>query len=85
MKIEFTDGCTTSCIQVDGEDMVDLSPMKMTELKDALIDYLEGRVAGHEDELQSLLLWMVQEFGLTRHEYHCEQCGDDVYTTTLEI
>lgn len=56
MKIEYTDGCITSRIQVDGEDMVDLSPMKMTELKDALIDYLEDRVAGHEDELQSLLL-----------------------------
>ena len=84
MKIEKTDGCTVSDIMVDGESFVDCSYIMWGILKQRLIGYLTERVQSDED-LQDLLSWTCDMYGITRHEYHCEQCGDDVYTTTLEI
>lgn len=84
MKIEKIDGCTVSDIMVDGESFVDCSDTKWGILKQRLIGYLTERVQSDED-LQDLLSWTCDMYGITRHEYHCEQCGDDVYTTTLEI
>lgn len=83
MKVEYTNGCTINCIDVDGEDIRNLSASKMTELKNRIIDFLEAKVS--EEDLQGLLLWTVETYGTTEHQYHCEQCGDDVYMTTLNI
>ena len=33
MKIEYTNGCTTDCIEVDGEDIRNLSALKLGQLK----------------------------------------------------
>ena len=53
-------------------------------MRQRLLEYLSNRVQ-NDDHLQDLLIWSCERFGDTRHDYHCEQCGDDVYTTTLEI
>lgn len=84
MKIEKIDGCTVSDIMVDGESFADCSYIMWGILKQRLIGYLTERVQSDED-LYDLLSWTCDMYGTTRHEYHCEQCGDDVYTTTLEI
>lgn len=83
MKVEYMTGCTVSCIDVDKEDIRDLSASKMAELKNRLIGFLEAKVS--EEDLQDLLLWTVETYGTTEHQYHCEQCGDDIYKTTLNI
>ena len=84
MKIEKIDGCTVSDIMVDGESFADCSYIMWGILKQRLIGYLTERVQSDED-LYDLLSWTCDMYGTTRHEYHCELCGDDVYTTTLEI
>ena len=84
MRIEKTDGCMVSEITIDGELFFSCSDTKWGILKQRLIGYLTERVQSDED-LHDLLEWTCDMYGTTRHEYHCEQCGDDVYTTTLEI
>ena len=84
MKLEYTLGCTVSGLEVDGDDFRDLTATKLQELKDTLIDYLEERKLS-EDDLQDLAIWVTERFGISEHQYHCETCNDDVYTTTLTI
>lgn len=84
MKLEYTIGCTVSGLEVDGEDFRDLSATKMQELKETLIDYLEERKL-HEDDLQDFVVWAVERFGISEHQFYCDTCNDDVYTTTLTI
>lgn len=84
MKIEKTDGCMVSEITIDGELFFSCSDTKLSILKERLISYLTERVQSKAD-LNELLEWTCYIYGIPRHEYHCEQCGDDVYTTTLEI
>ena len=84
MKLEYTEGCTVTGLDVDGEDFRDLTATKLQELKDTLIDYLEERKI-NEDDLRDLAIWVTERFGISKHEFYCEQCNDDVYTTTLTI
>jgi hypothetical protein len=84
MKIEYVNGCTVSDIMIDGESFADCSDTKWGIMRQRLLEYLSNRVQSDED-LQDLLSWACEMYGITRHEYHCEQCGDDVYTTTLEL
>ena len=84
MKIEYTEGCTVSGLDIDGDRFRDLTATKMQELKDTLIDYLEERKL-NEDDLQDLVIWATERFGISEHQFYCETCNDDVYTTTLTI
>lgn len=84
MKLEYTTGCTVGGLDVDEEDFRDLTATKLQELKDTIIDYLEERKLNQED-LQDLVIWVTERFGTCEHQYHCETCNDDVYTTTLNI
>lgn len=86
MKIEYTEGCTVTSISIDGDDIKDLSAHKKRGLYRKLLTYLETReTPAWEEDLQELLLFVVNRYGICNHEYHCEQCNDDVYTTTLTI
>lgn len=84
MKIEYTNGCTSDRIMIDGEDFRDLTATKLQELKETVIDYLEERKIA-EDDLQDLLLWVLRTYGISSYEYTCKNCGDSVYSTTLVI
>lgn len=84
MKIEYTNGCCTDRITIDGEDFGDLTATKLQELKETVIDYLEERKMT-EDDLQDLVLWVLRTYGISSYEYTCDDCGDSVYTTTLTI
>lgn len=86
MKIEYTEGCTVTGISIDGDDIKDLSAHKKRVLYRKLLTYLETReTPAWEEDLQELLLFVVNRYGICNHEYHCETCNDDVYTTTLTI
>lgn len=84
MKIEYTLGCTVGGLDIDGDEFRDLTATKLQELKDTLIDYLEERKIS-EDDLQDLVIWVIERFGISKHQFYCETCNDDVYTTTLTI
>lgn len=84
MTIEYTDGCMTTSILVDGEDFIDMTPERDDELKNRLVGFVESRTLSKE-ELQELLLWAVERYGNAEKQYQCDTCGDDVFTTTLTI
>ena len=84
MKIELTTGCICDSLEVDGDGFRDLTATKLQELKDTLIDYLEERKMS-EEELQDLVIWAVENFGLSRYEGTCDECGDSVYVITMTI
>ena len=84
MKIEYTIGCTKDSIEVDGEYLDNISPSKRLTLWYRLMDAIieKGNV---EDDLQDLLIWVCERYGITEHQFHCDECGDDVFTTTLNV
>ena len=84
MKIEYTNGCTTDCIEVDGEDLQNLSPLKLGQLKYKLVGFLDDTVL-EEQELQELIIWIAERYGITEDLGICETCGDITYKTTLNI
>lgn len=84
MKIEYTTGCTKDSIDIDGEHIDNISPSKRLSLWYRLMDTIieKGNV---EDDLQDLLIWVCERYGITEHQFHCDECGDDVFTTTLNV
>ena len=84
MKIELTTGCICDSLEIDGDDFRDLTATKLQELKDTLIDYLEERKMS-EEELQDLVIWAAENFGLSRYEGTCDECGDSIYVITMTI
>lgn len=81
MKIEYTIGCTKDSIEVDGEYLDNISPSKRLTLWYRLMDAIieKGNV---EDDLQDLLIWVCERYGITEQQFHCDDCGDDVHYYT---
>ena len=84
MKIEYTNGCTTDCIEIDGEDFNNLSAWKLGVVKDKAVAFLNATELS-EVNLQDLLLWITQRYGTCEYVGHCEQCGDSIYKETIEL
>ena len=84
MKIEYTNGCTTDRIEVDGEDIHDLSALKLGQLKYNVVGFLDDTFL-EEQDLQDLIIWITDRFGTTENLGICETCGDTIYKTTLIV
>lgn len=84
MKIEYTNGCTTGRIEIDGEDLDNLSAWKMGVVKDKVVGFLNATELT-EENLQDLIIWISDRYGATEHIGICECCGDSIYKTTLNI
>lgn len=84
MKIEYTNGCTTDCIEVDGEDLMNLSAWKLGVVKDKVVGFLNATELT-EENLQDLIIWIADRYGITEDMGICETCGDTSYKTTLNI
>lgn len=84
MKIEYTNGCTTDCIEIDGEDFQNLSAWKLGAVKDKLVAFLNATELS-EENLQDLILWIVQRYGTSEYVDYCETCGDSIYKETINI
>lgn len=84
MKIEYTNGCTTDRIEIDGEDLRDLSALKLGQLKYKVVEFL-GDAFLKEQDLQHLIIWITDRFGTTENLGICETCGDTTYKTTLIV
>ena len=84
MKIEYTNGCVTDRIEVDGEDLMNLSPIKLGRLKQKLVALLDNTHL-EEQDLQDLIIWIAERYGITEDMGICETCGDTSYKTTLNI
>ena len=84
MKIEYTNGCTVSGLDIDEENFSDLTATKLQETKNALLAFLE-RKKMDECDLQELLVWTATTYGKEEYVGYCDQCGDTIYKTTLTI
>ena len=84
MKIEYTNGCTADRIEIDGEDLRDLSALKLGQLKYNVVGFLDDTFL-EEQDLQDLIIWITDRFGTTENLGICETCGDTIYKTTLIV
>ena len=84
MKIEYTNGCVTDRIEVDGEDLMNLSAWKLGVVKDKVVGFLNATELT-EVNLQELIIWIAERYGITEDLGICETCGDITYKTTLNI
>lgn len=79
MKINYVTGCTCDSLTIDGKESIDLSPKV---IKDAIVRALEKI-----DDISTLqeILVTIAETGEYEDLGHCEQCGDFIYSYTLEV
>ena len=79
MKINYVTGCTCDSLTIDGKESIDLSPKV---IKDAIVRALEKI-----DDISTLqeILMTIAETGEYEDLGHCEQCGDFIYSYTLEV
>lgn len=80
MKLKYVDGCTCNSLTVDGIETIDLPLPKVKDTIKTLID--------KETDLgllQSILIDFIETKGNYKYLYTCDECGDSVYETTLEI
>lgn len=80
MKIEYTKGCVCDGLDVDGEPFNNLDHDKKIEVFDRIFEHLD-----EEYGLNTLLVDILQYYGEYNYLFHCDQCGDNVWSYTLEI
>lgn len=88
MKLTATEGCTCYSYQIDGVEVADLMDDESKDYNPALVkeailkmlDLPEARGA-YYDLFQDL----ITELGDEEFAFHCEQCGDSVYSYKLEL
>jgi hypothetical protein len=61
MKIEYTNGCTVSGLDIDEERFSDHTATKMQETRDALLKFLK-RKKMDEYDLQELIIWVAATY-----------------------
>ena len=84
MKVEYTNGCTSDSIMIDGEDFGNLSAWKLGVVKDKAVAFLNATELS-EENLQDLLLWITQRYATSECVGYCETCGDSIYKETIEL
>ena len=84
MKIEYTEGCVASGLDIDGDAFNSLSTKEQQGYFKDCIDWYKHR-ALLDDDFQDFIIWLAEKYGECKYVDHCEQCGDSIYTTTLEI
>ena len=84
MKIEYTNGCIADSIRIDGEHFENLSAWKLGAVKDKLVAFLNATELS-EENLQDLILWIAQRYGISECVGRCESCGDNIYKETINI
>ena len=84
MKLEWTEGCVVSGLDVDDERFYYMDSEEKKSYFNKCIDWYKNRALLEED-FQDFLIWLVEKYGDCQYVGHCEQCSDSIYTTTLEI
>ena len=81
MKIEYSEGCTTTGVYIDDKPLVDLST---EEQKDVLLKVLK-HLKNPSYSIQQFLITAAEEEGEYEDLGVCEQCGDYVCNYTIEL
>lgn len=80
MKLEYTEGCTVTGLDVDGEPFNDLNAVEKVALLHSVVTMLSV-----DYDIQNIMIDLLRQYGEYEHLYHCDQCGDNVCSYTLEI
>jgi hypothetical protein len=80
MKLEYTEGCICYGLDVDGEPFNNLDHDKKIEVFDRIFEHLD-----EEYGLNTMLVDILQHYGEYKHIGHCDECGDNISSFTLEI
>lgn len=80
MKLEYTEGCTCSGLDVDGEPLNDLNAVEKVSLLHSVVTTLSV-----DYDIQDIMINLLRQYGEYKHLFNCEQCGDSVCSYTLEI
>lgn len=80
MKLEYTEGCTCYGLDVDGEPFSDLGEVSKVDILHSVVNALCC-----ECDPQNILIDLLRQYGEYKHLFHCDQCGDNVCSYTLEI
>lgn len=80
MKLEYTEGCTCYGLDVDGEPFNDLNAVEKVSLLHSVVTMLSV-----DYDIQDIMINLLRQYGEYKHLFHCEQCGDNVCSFTLEI
>lgn len=80
MKLEYTEGCVCYGLDVDGEPFNNLDHDKKIEVFDRIFEHLD-----EEYGLNTMLVDILQHYGEYKHIGHCDECGDNISSFTLEI
>lgn len=78
MEIVYTEGCTVTGIEIDGEDVREIPVSRQREILRQVIDKIDENML--YDVFKAIAL-----NGEYKHLYYCEQCGDDVVEYRLEL
>ena len=81
MKIEYSEGCTTTGVYIDNKPLVDLS---IEEQKEVLLKVLK-HLKNPSYSIQEFLISAAAEEGEFEDLGKCEQCGDYIYNYTIEL
>ncbi len=81
MKIVETEGCIVSGITIDGIDIHSISE----EQRDKIFKWMESKMIEDRATFYDMLSNILSIYGDYKYLYTCEQCGDSVSETTLEI
>lgn len=80
MKLEYTEGCICYGLDVDGKPFNDLGEVSKVDILHSVVNALCC-----EYDPQSILIDLLQQYGEFKHVGHCDECGDNISSFTLEI
>ena len=80
MKLEYTEGCVCYGLDVDGEPFNDLDEAKKREIFNRMVEAILK-----DFDIQNITIDLLRDYGEYNYLFHCEQCGDNVCSFTLEI
>ena len=80
MKLEYTEGCICYGLDVDGKPFHELGEVSKVDILHSVINVLSC-----EYDPQSILIDLLQHYGEYKHIGHCDECGDNISSFTLEI
>lgn len=85
MKVEFTEGCTSYSLDIDGIPFNKIHENSLDQITDMLARYIKKKSQEDKSYLQDLLVSTVERFGDSVSLGRCHQCGEDVFKTTLDL
>ena len=85
MKVELTEGCIADTLEIDGFPFGDTQGNSLNGITENLLRYIRKQCKKDREYLQELLIATTERFGETEFLYTCEQCGDSVFKTTVDM